>query len=287
VNREEEKKILFSSRYRTKLPLGGSLTAKAIVVLSGGQDSTTCLYFAKFAGYEIHAITFNYGQRHQLEIEAAQHIAMAAGCESHEIINLGPSILVSSSPLVSTNPLEQYKDHQSLPGGLEKTFIPMRNQLFLTIAMNRAAHRKALSIFTGVCEEDYGGYPDCRQSFIDEIEIASNKALFGDYSLSEMIHIRVPLMDLKKADTVKLALDLPGCYEALKWTHTSYDGEYPPVGHDHATLLRAKGFIEANVPDPLIMRAYKEGKMHLPDTPNYFGADSVKLGPWFERARIF
>lgn len=243
---------------------------KAIVVLSGGQDSTTCLYWAKDQGYEPYAITFDYNQRHQIEIEAARKVAELANAASWECIALGP-ILKGTSPLVSsTEKLEQYRDHQSLPGGLEKTFVPMRNQLFLTVAFNRAVLHEAEVIVTGVCEEDYGGYPDCRRGFIDRLEQASLLGLYGEYdAANHQIEIRTPLMSLKKRETVELALHLTGCYKALAWTHTSYDGVYPPTGHDHATLLRAKGFEEALVPDPLVLRAWLEAKMDLPDTVNY------------------
>jgi 7-cyano-7-deazaguanine synthase len=244
---------------------------KAIVVLSGGQDSTTCAFVAKAQGFELHAITFDYGQRHHREIEAAKLIAHRVGAASHEVLELGHSILKGASPLVNwDSALEQYPDHQSLPGGLEKTFVPMRNQLFLTIAANRAYCLGTNVLFTGVCQEDFGGYPDCRQSFIDLFAEASAEGTFdgsngGPFGLS----IHTPLMDLSKAESVHLALRLEGCYEALAFTHTSYDGAYPPTGHDHATLLRAKGFEEANVPDPLVLRAHAEGLMALPSTPNY------------------
>lgn len=241
----------------------------AIVVLSGGQDSTTCLFWAKHLGFEVHAVTFDYNQRHRREIEAAKKVAELAGVLSHEIIEMGP-ILKGTSPLVSDNTLEQYASHAVLPGGLEKTFVPMRNQLFLTISANRAYIHNAEALVTGVCEEDYGGYPDCRQQFIHALSHACNLGTFtGEDGAPGSLAILTPLMKLTKAATVDLALTLPGCYAALAWTHTSYDGAYPPVGHDHAALLRAKGFEEANVPDPLVLRAFTEGLMDLPGAPNY------------------
>lgn len=249
-------------------PLTGE-PPKALVVLSGGQDSTTCLWLAHYLGYEIHAITFDYNQRHRLEIEAAKHQAESAGVASHEIVELGP-ILKGTSPLVSENVLEQYADHASLPGGLEKTFVPMRNQLFLTVAANRAYNLDCCVIFTGVCEEDSGGYPDCRRDFIDSLEKACSLGTFtGEDGAPKGLKIRTPLMRLNKAETVELSLLIPECYAALAYTLTGYDGAYPPTGHDHATLLRAKGFEEAGVPDPLVVRAAFEGLMDMPDSPNY------------------
>jgi 7-cyano-7-deazaguanine synthase len=245
------------------------MSRKALVVFSGGQDSTTCLFYALRVFDEVAAVTFNYNQRHSAEIEAAKKIAGDLGIV-HEIVDVGP-ILKGTSPLVSTDhELEQYADHHSLPGGLEKTFVPMRNQLFLTLAANRAYCIGALNLVTGVCEEDFGGYPDCRSVFIEALETAINLGTFtGEDGAPGPLKIHTPLMHMTKAATVNLALDLDGCYEALAFSHTSYDGQYPPKGHDHATLLRAKGFEEAGVPDPLVLRANFEGLMALPDTDNY------------------
>ena len=243
---------------------------KALVVLSGGQDSTTCLYWAKSCGFEIHAVTFDYGQRHRIEIEAAIKIAKMAGVLSHEIIELGP-ILKGTSPLVDPGAeLEQYAHHSKLPGGLEKTFVPMRNQMFLTIAANRAFVLGCNRLVTGVCQEDYGGYPDCREDFIKALEEACNLGTFtAEAGFPGGLVIDTPLMHLTKAESVRMASALPGCMEALAYSHTAYDGQYPPIGNDHATLLRAKGFEEAGEPDPLIVRAWLEGLMDLPDTENY------------------
>jgi 7-cyano-7-deazaguanine synthase len=255
-----------------------SKMTKALVVLSGGQDSTTCLFWAIKQGYEVHTVTFDYGQKHKIEIESAMFIAGMAGVESYnvEVIRLGDTILKGTSPLVNKNEqLEQYADHHSLPGGLEKTFVPMRNQLFLTVAANRAYVLGCDVLVTGVCQEDSGGYPDCRQTFISTLQDAINYGSFtGEPGSPAPLRILTPLMNLTKAASVKLAMTLPGCMEALAYSHTSYDGAYPPVGHDHATLLRAKGFEEAGVPDPLVLRAWDEGLMELPDTENYWSVIS-------------
>lgn len=244
---------------------------KALVVLSGGQDSTFCLYWAKNQGFkEIHAVTFDYGQRHGIEIEAAKKVASDFGVLSHEIVELGEGILKSTSPLVSDQELEQYSDYKSLPGGLEKTFVPMRNQLFLTVAANRAYALGITNLITGVCQEDSGGYPDCRKTFIDALQRAANYGTFtGKDGALDGLTIFTPLIYLTKSDLVKIAMKVPGAYEAWANSHTSYDGQYPPVGKDHATLLREKGFAEAGIPDPLILRAFSEDLMSLPETSNY------------------
>jgi 7-cyano-7-deazaguanine synthase len=245
----------------------------ALVVLSGGQDSTTCLFWAKTKFEKVHALTFDYAQRHVREIEAARKVAMMAGCATHEIVRLG-AVLRGASPLTEhTAELEQYETFEKMAATIgdrvELTFVPMRNALFLTIAMNRAVVLGCGAVVTGVCQEDNANYPDCRDLFIDDMQAMTSSALGRSAPI-----IRAPLLHLNKAKTVLLARTLPGCWDALAWTHTAYDGAYPPMGRDHATVLRAQGFLEAQLPDPLVLRAYSEGLMPLPDTPNYDGARS-------------
>lgn len=247
------------------------MISKMMVVLSGGQDSTTCLHWALAQGAEVRAVFVNYGQRHIRERLAARAQAHLARIPYTEI-NV-PAVLVGTSPLVSSTPLEQYENWNTLPGGLEKTFVPMRNQLFLTLAANRAVAWGCNQLVTGVCEEDFGGYPDCRKTFILAMEAAVRLGTFLDPEA--VFKIQTPLMHLNKRQTVELALSLPGCYGALGFSHTSYDGAYPPTGQDHATLLRAKGFAQAGVPDPLVVRAYWEERMELPQQDNYATHQSV------------
>jgi 7-cyano-7-deazaguanine synthase len=224
--------------------------SKALVILSGGQDSTTCLFWAKERFTEVHAVTFDYGQRHRIEVESAIKIARRAGVMSHEVIELGP-ILLGTSPLVNRNEqVESYADAATLPGGIEKTFVPMRNTLFFTIAANRAVVLGLEHLVTGICQEDFGGYPDCREYFRQDLEKAFATSLEGIAS----IQIHAPLMNLNKAETVEMAVK-NGAYGALAWSHTCYNGEFPPCGKCHACLLRARGFEEAEFIDPLLSRA--------------------------------
>jgi 7-cyano-7-deazaguanine synthase len=241
--------------------------SKALVILSGGQDSTTTLFWAKTQFDEVHAITFDYGQRHRIEIESAVIVAHMAGVASHEIVKV-PNCLVSASPLTSDAPLEEYKDFAEMDGiignRVELTFVPMRNFFFFTVAMNRAVALGCHDLVTGICQEDNANYPDCREIFRSAFQVAANLAL-GDTRF--VIH--APLMNLSKAESVHLAADLPGCWDALAYTHTSYDGKYPPTGANHSNVLRAHGFEEAGLPDPLVLRAFQEGLMDLPTTMNY------------------
>jgi 7-cyano-7-deazaguanine synthase len=242
----------------------------ALVVLSGGQDSTTCLFLAKQQFDVIHAITFDYGQRHRIELDAARKVAELAGVATHEVIQV-PNCLRSASPLTSNNALEQYENAEQMEkvigNRVELTFVPMRNTLFLTIAVNRAVALGVKDIYTGICQEDNANYPDCTEDFRWRFESMANASL--DSKADAGILIRAPLMYKTKPQTVRFAQTLPGCWEALAHSHTSYDGKYPPTDMNHANVLRAKGFEDAGLADPLVVRAWHEGLMELPDTENY------------------
>ncbi len=466
------------------------MTTKALVILSGGQDSTTCLFWAKQHFEEVHAITFDYNQRHSIEIEAAKKVAEMAGVASHEIVQV-PNCLAGKSFLTDLSaPVEKFESFEGMEhhnafkeNKLDSSFVPMRNALFLTIAANRAAVLDCDCLITGVTAADFaefgefswdwlggfidaegyigstgeslksyrlsvyqsdpellhrigkwvedkahcdwsvvicngneaslnfngtnldkiipflaphlhlkkrreqllkfaeilpkeapismgyitgfwegdggayghiqknpsegtkcfelswfqkypeilknikkflqkgylrvqdegcrlrisdgpltrnlwnqmlphvnvlgsfekvaknfhkiglpsGGfnppYPDCTPDFIWSIEAAINEALLSPGQ--KFINIETPVMFLTKAQSVYLAYSLPGCWDAMAYTHTSYNGEYPPLNPNHANLLRAKGFETAGLPDPLVVRAWREGLMALPMTANY------------------
>lgn len=246
--------------------------SKCLVVLSGGQDSTTCLFIAKQEFDEVFAVTYDYNQRHIREIYAARCVSRIAGVVSHEVVTVGP-ILRGRSPLTNMNEnLELYENYTEMDAIIgdrrELTFVPMRNALFLTLAANFAVSMDIFDIYTGVCEADNANYSDCRQSFIDSQRMTINQAL----GISNF-NIITPLITTSKADSIKLAVSMKDPYLALAFSHTAYDGMYPPVGKDHASTLRAQGFLEAGVPDPLVIRAWSEKAMELPDTPNYKDAE--------------
>lgn len=223
------------------------MTTRAVVLLSGGQDSTTCLYWSRARHGTAHAVSIDYGQRHRSELAAAERIARMAGV-THETLSLpalsqlGGNALVSDGPVSTTGGL----------GGLPSTFVPMRNVLFLTLAAARAVQWGTTSggesgpavVVCGACETDFSGYPDCRRSTMDATEAALSLAVDAP------VQIETPLMALDKAATVRLARSLPGCWEALALSVTCYQGQRPGCGACPACVLRAKGFAAAGERDP-------------------------------------
>lgn len=228
----------------------------AVVILSGGQDSTTCLHWAMSKYKKIYALTFNYGQTHSIELDSAKKIAEMNNIE-HEIVNV-PNILKSTSPLTDkTQTLETYDNYEEMDeiigDRIELTFVPMRNAFFLTLGANYALSKNCRTLVTGVCQQDNANYPDCRKTFIDAQQNTINEALgIADFK------IETPLIFMTKAESIILAQKLDGCMESMAYSHTCYAGQYPPCGKCHSCVLRAQGFKEANVIDPLIERANNE-----------------------------
>ena len=214
----------------------------AIVVLSGGQDSTTCLFWAINKFNSVETVTFDYGQRHRIELEAAQKIAKLAGVKN-TILPIDTFGILGGNSLTG----KEAVDESSQEGELPNSFVPGRNLIFLTFAAAFAYQREIKDLVTGVCQTDYSGYPDCRQNTIEAIQLAINLGMESNV----MIH--TPLMWMTKSETVKFAEEV-GALEALAWSHTCYNGEVPPCGQCPACELRAKGFVEGGIPDPLLER---------------------------------
>ena len=214
----------------------------AIVVLSGGQDSTTCLFWAINKFNSVETVTFDYGQRHRIELEAAQKIAKLAGVKN-TILPIDTFGILGGNSLTG----KEAVDESSQEGELPNSFVPGRNLIFLTFAAAFAYQREIKDLVTGVCQTDYSGYPDCRQNTIEAIQLAINLGMESNV----MIH--TPLMWMTKSETVKFAEEV-GALEALAWSHTCYNGEVPPCGQCPACELRAKGFEEGGIPDPLLER---------------------------------
>ncbi|TDJ12507.1 MAG: 7-cyano-7-deazaguanine synthase QueC [Gammaproteobacteria bacterium] len=220
------------------------MNAQALVVLSGGQDSTTCLYWAldKFGSNAVEAITFDYGQRHRVELGCAARVAEFAGV-SHKVMPIDTFAALGGNALTDRNIGVQKE--VDLETGLPNTFVPGRNIVFLTFAAAYAWQRNIEHLVTGVAQTDYSGYPDCRQETIEALQLTIRLGMASN------VVIHTPLMSLSKKETVLLARDL-GALEAMALTHTCYDGRRPPCGECPACELRARGFNEAGIEDPLL-----------------------------------
>ena len=220
------------------------MNAQALVVLSGGQDSTTCLYWAldKFGSNAVAAITFDYGQRHRVELGCAARVAEFAGV-SHKVMPIDTFAALGGNALTDRNIGVQKE--VDLETGLPNTFVPGRNIVFLTFAAAYAWQRNIEHLVTGVAQTDYSGYPDCRQETIEALQLTIRLGMASN------VVIHTPLMSLSKKETVLLARDL-GALEAMALTHTCYDGRRPPCGECPACELRARGFNEAGIEDPLL-----------------------------------
>ncbi|EKF9278300.1 7-cyano-7-deazaguanine synthase QueC [Vibrio cholerae] len=188
---------------------------KAVVVFSGGQDSTTCLVQALKEFGEVHAITFDYGQRHKLEIEVAQQLAKQLGVTAHKVMDVS---LLNELAISSLTRDDIPVSHELQANGLPNSFVPGRNILFLTLAGIYAYQIGATTVITGVCETDFSGYPDCRDEFVQ----AMNQALAKGMDLPLMI--RTPLMWLNKAETWALADQLGALDLVRHQTLTCYNG---------------------------------------------------------------
>lgn len=217
---------------------------KALVVLSGGQDSTTCLYWAldRFGAGAVDTVTFDYGQRHRIEIDCAAKIAELAGV-TNACLPIDTFAALGGDAL--TDPDIDVPNGPDDSAGLPNTFVPGRNLIFLTYAAAYAYQREITHLVTGVAQTDYSGYPDCREGTITALQHVIRLGMESD------ITIHTPLMHLSKKETVELARDL-GALPAMALTHTCYNGERPPCGTCAACELRAKGFAEAGVNDPLL-----------------------------------
>lgn len=219
---------------------------KALVVLSGGQDSTTCLYWAlqTFGHGNVEAVTFDYGQRHRVELDCARKIAALTGVRQ-TVLPIDTFAAIGGNALTDADiaPEDGARDDDALPN----TFVPGRNLIFLTFAAALAYTRGARHLVAGVAQTDYSGYPDCRENTLKALEVALR------LGMDSRVELHAPLMYLSKAETVALAQQV-GAMDALSWSHTCYNGQVPPCGHCASCELRAKGFAEAGVPDPLIVR---------------------------------
>jgi len=216
---------------------------RAVVLLSGGLDSAVALYLAKSQGFEVHALSFDYGQRHNRELQGAKAIAGKAGVAAHKVVSLkldqwGGSSLTDKSMDVENGDVTR----QDIP----VTYVPARNMVFLSVAASYAEAIEARDIFIGVSQVDYSGYVDCRQEFIDAMETAVNMGTVMGAGQNRPIRIQAPFVHKTKAEEIQLGAKLGVPFE-LTWS--CYRGGEKPCGTCDSCLLRAKAFDEAGIED--------------------------------------
>ena len=227
---------------------GAKMPRKAVCLLSGGLDSTTVLAVALEQGFECYALSFDYGQRHRIELEAAGRVAKAQGAKDHRtaLIDLR---MFGGSALTSAIDVPKHRSLDEMTHGIPITYVPARNTVFLSFALAWAEVLEASDIFIGVNAIDYSGYPDCRSEYIAAFELMANLATRAGVEGVTQIKIHSPLMELDKAGIIRLAASLN---VDLKLTHSCYDpdSEGHACGGCDSCMLRLKGFAEAGLTDP-------------------------------------
>ena len=222
---------------------------KAVVLLSGGLDSTTALAIARSAGYELYAMSFRYGQRHSMELESASRVAKAMGVEKHLIVEFDLRA-IGGSALTDQIDVPKERSTEEMASGIPITYVPARNTIFLSFALAWAEVLGAQDIFIGVNALDYSGYPDCRPEYIEAFEKMASLATKAGVEGRMRLKIHSPLIAMTKAEIIKTGLQLGVDYSL---THSCYDptAEGLACGKCDSCRLRLKGFAEAGVRDPL------------------------------------
>lgn len=221
---------------------------KAVVLLSGGLDSATALAIASSEGYDTYAMSFRYGQRHSIELQAAQRVAQALGASRHIIVDIDLRRF-GGSALTDDIAVPKGRNPADMHNGVPITYVPARNTIFLSFALAWAEVLGAGDIFIGVSAVDYSGYPDCRPEYIEAFQRMANLATRAAVEGSGRVRIHTPLMHLTKGQTIRRGLEL-GVDYAL--TTSCYDPspDGAACGQCDACQLRRKGFAEAGVKDP-------------------------------------
>ena len=221
---------------------------KAIVLSSGGLDSTTAMAIARHEGYEIYSLSFRYGQRHAVELEAAQRVAKALGAKQHLVIDIDLA-KIGGSALTDDIEVPKSRTEQDMQKEIPVTYVPARNTIFLSYALAWAEVLGASDIFIGVNAIDYSGYPDCRPEYIEAFERMANLATKAAVEGKAQIGIRTPLIQMTKAEIIQKGTELGVDYSM---SYSCYDpsAEGKACGHCDSCLLRKKGFREAGVADP-------------------------------------
>lgn len=221
---------------------------KAVVLLSGGLDSTTALAIAQSEGFDVHALTFRYGQRHEYEIEAARRVASQFGVRRHLIFTMDLRA-IGGSALTSDIPVPKDRSADDMDGEIPCTYVPGRNTIFLSVAVSWAEVLGASDLFLGVNALDYSGYPDCRPEYIAAFQTLANLGTKVAVEGRQRFNIHAPLINLTKAQIIQRGLALGVDYGV---TLTCYDPTVHATacGHCDACILRLKGFMENGIQDP-------------------------------------
>lgn len=225
------------------------MNKKAVVLLSGGLDSTTVLAIARDQGYGCFALSFDYGQRHEVELEAARRVADAFAVERHVIASIDLRQF-GGSALTSPTEVPKGRSVAEMDDGIPITYVPARNTVFLSFALAWAETLEASDVFIGVNALDYSGYPDCRPEYIAAFEAMANLATRAGVERRVRTKIHTPLISLTKADIIRRGSELGVDYGL---THSCYDPDAAALacGACDSCLLRAKGFAEAGLRDPV------------------------------------
>lgn len=226
---------------------------RAVVLLSGGLDSATVLALARRDGYECHALSFRYGQRHAVELECAGRVARVLGAARHVVVDIDLRVF-GGSALTADIEVPKGRDAQQIgSASIPVTYVPARNTIFLAYATAWAEVLEADSIFIGVNSLDYSGYPDCRPEFIAAFERLANLATRAGVEGTTKLAIHAPLQMLSKAEIIRMGTTL-GVDYGLTCSCYDPDLDGAPCGSCDACVLRAKGFCEAGIRDPLLER---------------------------------
>ncbi|HEU0274661.1 MAG TPA: 7-cyano-7-deazaguanine synthase QueC [Candidatus Udaeobacter sp.] len=221
---------------------------RAVVLLSGGIDSTTTLAIATAEGYDVHALSFDYGQRHQIETGAAHRVADSLGAREHRVVKIDLRVF-GGSALTDDIDVPKKRPEKEIAHEIPVTYVPARNTIFLAYALAWSEVLSAKDIFIGVNAIDYSGYPDCRPEFIEAFENMANLATKAG-AMGRRFQIHTPLIELSKAEIIRKAVDLG---VDLSLTHSCYDPTSGGLacGECDSCLLRLKGFREAGIKDPV------------------------------------
>ena len=221
---------------------------RAVCLLSGGLDSSVCLALARSQGFECYALSFDYGQRHRVELESAARVAQSVGAVQHLVVPIDLRVF-GGSALTSDIPVPKGRSAAQMTVAIPVTYVPARNTVFLSLALAWAEVLDCSDIFIGVNALDYSGYPDCRPEYIEAFEEMANLATKAGVEGRMGLKIHTPLIRLSKAEIVKLGAHL-GLDFSL--THSCYDPDDAgrPCGQCDSCVLRRKGFEEAGVRDP-------------------------------------